>query len=194
MAAPSRRDDLESLAYVLIWLLRGGELPWRPLQSAEVYAIKSRSSGAQLCPDGGWPPVVFGEFLDYCRGLQYAETPDYAFWRERFAGAVDGFTAEFDARDKHGPVAHKAPAASELTLLADSSGSAGWEVFKGGWQEYEPLTEYECVWSLSPEDLLASDEAEEVMRGTARLSAVPRADRSYVDDSCPPEALLPSCN
>ncbi len=69
-------------------------------------------------------------------------------------------------------------------MLADSSGSAGW-------QDYEPVTEYECVWSLSPEDLLASDEAEEVMRGMATLSAVPRADRNYVDDSCPPEVLLP---
>ncbi|TFK78564.1 kinase-like protein, partial [Polyporus arcularius HHB13444] len=88
-ATPSRRDDLESLAYVLIWLLRGGELPWRPVQSAEVYEIKSRSSGTQLCPDDGWP-LVFAEFLDSCRGLQYAETPNYAFWRRRCAGTVEG--------------------------------------------------------------------------------------------------------
>ncbi|KAJ7074653.1 kinase-like domain-containing protein [Mycena amicta] len=77
---PSRRDDMESLAYSILKLLRGS-LPWRHVDSNEALRLKATSTGTALC--GEYPPV-FGEFLEYARGMSFEETPDYKKWRARF--------------------------------------------------------------------------------------------------------------
>ncbi|KAG8712659.1 hypothetical protein FRC11_014571, partial [Ceratobasidium sp. 423] len=81
------RDDLESLAYTLLWLLRGS-LPWsyyakcRPQVAAirQVFAQKKRHTGSTLATD---LPVEFGELVDYARSLSLDEKPDYNGWRGR---------------------------------------------------------------------------------------------------------------
>ncbi|TRM61006.1 kinase-like domain-containing protein [Schizophyllum amplum] len=78
--SPSRRDDMESLAYSIAALLCDG-LPWYDVGLSEVFAIKQTWSGAALC--SGYDPV-FGEFVDYTRALGFQETPDYDGWRSRF--------------------------------------------------------------------------------------------------------------
>ncbi|RPD52789.1 kinase-like protein [Lentinus tigrinus ALCF2SS1-7] len=189
LRTPSRRDDLESLAYVLIWLLRGGVLPWGDGKSADVYRIKSQCSGAQLC-ESRWPPV-FGEFLDYCRSLKYKETPSYAFWKHKFADvAGQGFTVHVNPQDSKGPFFRCAQ--SNPKLGADRASDGGWEPFMGGRCFYIPCREesHESVWSLSPKDLLRQDELHVVVTGVARLRHVPESKIGYIDESCPQEELL----
>lgn len=72
----SRRDDLESLAYVLIYLLRGS-LPWQNLtDDARILSMKQSLSPDALCDN---LPPEFGAFLSYVRGLAFEANPDYAY-------------------------------------------------------------------------------------------------------------------
>ncbi|KAH8091490.1 protein kinase [Aureococcus anophagefferens] len=84
---PSRRDDLESLGYVLMYLARGS-LPWQGLKAdtkAKKYErIKKRkmeTSAATLC-DGFAPE--FRRYFEYCRSLRFDDRPDYAYLRKLF--------------------------------------------------------------------------------------------------------------
>ncbi|KAL1716734.1 kinase-like domain-containing protein [Schizophyllum commune] len=79
---PSRRDDMESLAYTVLLLLCGG-LPWvvNGIKRMGVLREKLKWSGHAL--SNGYP-AVFGDFLDYTRALAFDEEPDYAGWRRQF--------------------------------------------------------------------------------------------------------------
>ena len=75
------RDDIESLAFIALHLLRGN-LPWKPrphlesqLRSQEVVRIlKSGCTGPDLSVDF---PSEFGELLTYSRSLAYDQLPDH---------------------------------------------------------------------------------------------------------------------
>jgi len=75
----SRRDDLESLAYCLVYMLKGG-LPWQRAgdkkgeSNDKIYNIKLNVTTAQLC--AGLPEEL-KEYLDYCRNLKFEEKPHY---------------------------------------------------------------------------------------------------------------------
>ncbi|KAJ7074692.1 kinase-like domain-containing protein [Mycena amicta] len=99
---PSRRDDIESLAYSILRLLRGS-LPWKDLYSDEQLPVKATWTGTALC--GEYPPV-FGEFLDYARSMSFEETPDYQKWRARFRQLVpaDGEPLFYDPSDHNPPL------------------------------------------------------------------------------------------
>ncbi|KIM78110.1 hypothetical protein PILCRDRAFT_76040 [Piloderma croceum F 1598] len=83
----SRRDDIESLAYILIYFLCGS-LPW--------HGIRATTSGQEhqtilqlkmnLTLDRLYPacPSVFGVFLDYACGLAFDEKLDYDYLRSLF--------------------------------------------------------------------------------------------------------------
>lgn len=93
----SRRDDIESVAYVMLFMLNGA-LPWAGTtnnraaattsQSKEqrVFAIKSSTPVAAVC--AGAPPE-FVAFVEYSRGLAYDATPDYAYLRALLQTAFD---------------------------------------------------------------------------------------------------------
>lgn len=68
-----RRDDLESLAYILIYFLRGS-LPWQGLGKAQDIVRSKRKATRNLCQG---LPVEFRNFLDYCRSLDFDARPDY---------------------------------------------------------------------------------------------------------------------
>ena len=81
----SRRDDLEGLAYVLIYFMKG-DLPWHGIRAdnkAERYSkimeCKMSLTVEDLCQN---IPIVFSKILYYCRKLKFDETPDYAFLRD----------------------------------------------------------------------------------------------------------------
>ncbi|KAJ7057075.1 kinase-like protein [Mycena amicta] len=83
------RDDLESLAYVALFLLRG-DLPWRlepshhrSLQSdmVRMQASKAAFTGVALATNF---PREFGELLDYARALGFGQIPDYDDLQARF--------------------------------------------------------------------------------------------------------------
>lgn len=74
---PSRRDDLESLGYILIYLHKG-ELPWQGQgQQDKSFALKQ---------DFGWTynNTIIGEFIlfiQYCRNLKFTDEPNYEYLR-----------------------------------------------------------------------------------------------------------------
>jgi len=96
----SRRDDLESVGHVLVYLLSGW-LPWQGLQANtkkekydKVMQKKADTSPRRLC--AGYPDE-FVTFLRYCKGLQFEEKPDYKYLRRLFRGVFDskGFVLDF---------------------------------------------------------------------------------------------------
>ena len=82
----SRRDDLESLGYVLIYLMKG-RLPWQSLRSdrmlkeEKIKKVKIGTSIDTLCQ--GLPPQ-FGEYMRAIRNLGFSETPDYQSYKQLF--------------------------------------------------------------------------------------------------------------
>eukprot|EP00013_Stygamoeba_regulata_P002080 CAMPEP_0177636850 /NCGR_PEP_ID=MMETSP0447-20121125/4657_1 /TAXON_ID=0 /ORGANISM="Stygamoeba regulata, Strain BSH-02190019" /LENGTH=640 /DNA_ID=CAMNT_0019138737 /DNA_START=183 /DNA_END=2106 /DNA_ORIENTATION=+ len=78
----SRRDDLESLLYCLIYFLKG-RLPWQGVKGSshkeklkKVGQIKQSISPATLCKG---LPVEFCKLLQYIHMLAYDQNPDYDF-------------------------------------------------------------------------------------------------------------------
>ncbi|KAG5642154.1 hypothetical protein DXG03_003558 [Asterophora parasitica] len=85
---PSRRDDLEATALMLIHLLTPRGLSWTrngvPKTDAAHTQLKQQKRKAtpeDLCRN---LPAEFEEFLRYCRSLKFAEQPDYERWIEEF--------------------------------------------------------------------------------------------------------------
>ncbi|CAA7392243.1 unnamed protein product [Spirodela intermedia] len=74
----SRRDDLDSLAYTLIFLIKG-RLPWEGYQGNDkrflVFMNKTVTSPETLC--GGCPPP-FAQFLEAVKKIQFVEQPTYS--------------------------------------------------------------------------------------------------------------------
>uniref|UniRef100_A0A0E0BYM9 non-specific serine/threonine protein kinase n=2 Tax=Oryza meridionalis TaxID=40149 RepID=A0A0E0BYM9_9ORYZ len=83
-----RRDDLESLAYTLIFLLRG-RLPWQGFQGENkgflVCKKKMATSPESLCGIG---PPPFRQFVEYVVNLKFDEEPNYAKCIALFDGIV----------------------------------------------------------------------------------------------------------
>lgn len=83
----SRRDDLESIAYVLIYLQKG-RLPWQGKRSDyeetkyhKIYMEKMKHTPEALCKD---LEPVFHIFLEYTRNLSFKEKPDYKYIKSLF--------------------------------------------------------------------------------------------------------------
>ncbi|XP_046992929.1 casein kinase I isoform X2 [Schistocerca americana] len=83
----SRRDDMESLGYVLMYFNRGS-LPWQGLKAAtkkqkyEKISEKKMSTPVEVLCKGF--PAEFAMYLNYCRGLRFEESPDYMYLRQLF--------------------------------------------------------------------------------------------------------------
>jgi hypothetical protein len=82
-----RRDDLESLGFVLLYFLRGS-LPWQGLRAntkkqkyEKIMEKKMVTSITQLC-DGF--PREFVTYFEYCRSLLFEDKPDYTYLRGLF--------------------------------------------------------------------------------------------------------------
>ncbi|KEH36077.1 casein kinase I-like protein [Medicago truncatula] len=84
----SRRDDLESLAYTLVFLLRG-RLPWQGYQGENkgflVCKKKMATSPEALCC---FCPAPFRQFVEYVVNLKFDEEPNYAKYISLFDGIV----------------------------------------------------------------------------------------------------------
>ena len=88
----SRRDDLESVCYCLIYFSRNGKLPWMglpaPTKEAKYARICARKEETltedlmQDCP--AELRAAQGSSLDYARQLEFEEAPDYAMLRKKF--------------------------------------------------------------------------------------------------------------
>ncbi|VAH76956.1 unnamed protein product [Triticum turgidum subsp. durum] len=83
----SRRDDMESLGYVLMYFLRGS-LPWQGLKAGtkkqkyeKISERKIATSIEALCR--GYPSE-FQSFFHYCRALRFEDSPDYQYLKRLF--------------------------------------------------------------------------------------------------------------
>lgn len=83
----SRRDDLESIGYVLVYFLKGS-LPWQGLKAKNaqkkyqlIMEKKQHVSIANLCQGC---PSQFAEYLSYCRSLKFDSKPDITYLRKLF--------------------------------------------------------------------------------------------------------------
>lgn len=121
----SRRDDLESLGYVMLYFLRG-KLPWQGIPAKtrrEKYQKIAQTKMATLLEvSAAWPgvpprrdsrsracffllqelnagfPEEFASFLKYCRTLRFASDPDYADIRAMFRRAAERIGVEYDGQ------------------------------------------------------------------------------------------------
>ncbi len=116
----SRRDDLESLAYMLIYFLRG-TLPWRKIRAPEDPPVLPSASPSEqehirqhynpvsatwdLIRDAkvaneevltlGLPPE-FDVLYRYARSLEFDDLPDYEGLRKLFRGLAERVGIEYD--------------------------------------------------------------------------------------------------
>ncbi|KAF8407082.1 hypothetical protein HHK36_006207 [Tetracentron sinense] len=95
----SRRDDLESLGYVLLYFLRGS-LPWQGLKAAtkkqkyDKICEKKLSTPIEiLCKSH---PVEFASYFHYCHSLTFDQRPDYGFLKRLFRDLFTREGCEFD--------------------------------------------------------------------------------------------------
>lgn len=83
----SRRDDLESLGYVLMYFLRGS-LPWQGLKAVTKKQKYQRISERKLSTPTetlckGFP-TEFPVYFQYVRSLRFDDKPDYSYLRKLF--------------------------------------------------------------------------------------------------------------
>lgn len=113
-----RRDDLESLTYMLIYLLRGS-LPWlisdhEKLSSSSILERKVNTTIEVLCSG---IPVEFASVLIYTRSLAFSEDPDYEHLHSLLCGLQDTLAApstcslDFSMPDNH--TTHHPPISNE---------------------------------------------------------------------------------
>ena len=95
----SRRDDLESVGYVLMYFLRGN-LPWQGLKVRskedrykKILEKKRDTTTEDLCKNF---PEEFYEYVKYTRNLEYEENPNYDFLRQQFKDVLKNLNEEMD--------------------------------------------------------------------------------------------------
>ena len=96
----SRRDDLESIGYIIMYFIRGS-LPWQGLKVnkkedryKKICEKKKETSAKDLC--AGFPSE-FETFVSYTRNLQFTEVPNYNYLRNLLKTILKkgGFTFDF---------------------------------------------------------------------------------------------------
>ena len=107
----SRRDDLESMAYMMICFLKG-YLPWTEMHNSDYrklydQVLKSKLETDALCHGC---TAEFKTYLEYCRGLKFEETPDYDYLKGIFKDLFikEGYVRD-DMYDWHIKQAEKKP-------------------------------------------------------------------------------------
>jgi len=124
----SRRDDMESLGYVLMYFNRTC-LPWQGLkantkkQKYERISEKKMSTPIELLCKGF--PAEFAMYLNYCRGLRFEEAPDYMYLRQLFRILFRTLNHQYDYIFDWTMLKQKAAIAATSTSNQGQSGQAG---------------------------------------------------------------------
>ncbi|KAL4190351.1 hypothetical protein AMTRI_Chr07g24280 [Amborella trichopoda] len=95
----SRRDDMESLGYVLMYFLRGS-LPWQGLKAGtkkqkydKISEKKMLTPIEVLCKSH---PSEFISYFHYCRSLRFEDKPDYSYLKRLFRDLFIREGCQFD--------------------------------------------------------------------------------------------------
>ena len=95
----SRRDDLESIGYLMLYFLRGS-LPWQGLKFAgkencykKICQRKLTTSPEALCYRF---PSEFKDYINYTKGLRFDEEPDYEYLRNLLKSVLSRNDLVFD--------------------------------------------------------------------------------------------------
>lgn len=82
----TRRDDLISLGYILLYFLRG-RLPWmglpitKPEKNSSILMKKQATSIGELTEG---LPLEFRQYMEHVMELKFADAPDYSYLRKLF--------------------------------------------------------------------------------------------------------------
>mmetsp|Transcript_34648 Transcript_34648/g.58065 ORF Transcript_34648/g.58065 Transcript_34648/m.58065 type:complete len:478 (-) Transcript_34648:110-1543(-) len=106
---PSRRDDLESLGYMLVYFLKG-DLPWGP-EAADAWdldgemAVAEKKESTPISELCAGLPDEFQVFFHYVHDLGFEDEPNYAWLQGLFRGLfhLSGFVCDWswDWTDSH---------------------------------------------------------------------------------------------
>ena len=87
----SRRDDLESFGYMILYLAKGGNLPWMKYYNKkdtdrfkridEIAKQKMEISNEKLCAG---LPFEFANYMKYVKNLEFEQNPDYKYLKGLF--------------------------------------------------------------------------------------------------------------
>jgi len=117
--SPSPRDDLESLAYTILRLLRC-DTPWDDRTEREEKVMKTNVTGAVLFHG---LPREFGQLFDHARELRYGQQPNYQFLKGLFRSRASALGVRLDAPfNPHvtGTGSMELVTSSWLTIVQDS--------------------------------------------------------------------------
>jgi serine/threonine protein kinase len=97
----SRRDDLESIGYLLLYFAKG-KLPWQKFkvskedkQCTDIMKMKQSISLKDLCKG---LPTEISTYIMYCRELKFEDRPNYEYLRRLFRIAMSAKKYECDNR------------------------------------------------------------------------------------------------
>eukprot|EP00898_Chlorokybus_atmophyticus_P006841 jgi/Chlat1/7158/Chrsp57S06831 len=145
-ARSSRRDDLEMLGYVLVYLLRGS-LPWQEVDSPQARKVKAACPIQVLCRG---LPAEFQTYSEYVRSLAYDKAPDYGYLRKLFKDAFTRAGYEYDNvydwTTNNSPTTAKTPNSGHKDPSAEQSDVVRvTDVSSGPLEEKSTLTEQRDV-------------------------------------------------
>ena len=97
----TRRDDLESIGYMLIYLIKG-KLPWSKYERGElgerfknIFNMKYNIMNSKLCE---MLPFEFCQYMDYVKSLKFDEEPNYIYLRNLFLSILDKMNEKYDLK------------------------------------------------------------------------------------------------
>ena len=103
----SRRDDLESLGYMLMYFVRSS-LPWQGLKGAtkedkyqKIGTKKRDTSVEELCRGS---PKAFAKYLNMCLALKFDERPNYDKMKKLFQHTLREYGGQKNSFDWHDKV------------------------------------------------------------------------------------------
>lgn len=144
-----RRDDMESMGYVLMYFNRTS-LPWQGLKAAtkkqkyekisekklstpiEVLCKVNQAVRATMCSKVLFPcivlqgfPAEFAMYLNYCRGLRFDEGPDYMYLRQLFRILFRTLNHQYDYTFDWTLLKQKAAASASSSSTIPGAGAGG---------------------------------------------------------------------
>jgi serine/threonine protein kinase len=84
----SRRDDLESIGYMLVYLLIG-KLPWQGIKTGDQIIRYKRIGDKKKTHVFENIPQEFNTYLTYCKRMKFDEEPDYEYCISLFNNLIN---------------------------------------------------------------------------------------------------------